>query len=408
MASKIAERLRKSRQRLSKQAQAGGVPDNTSGHATDENLDEEREENHPSGDVSQEVKDIGGAGVDGTEPGRDETEGSPARVDEDSQLSNTAADPVEDNTGGHPTDQNLKEQGAAKTAQAIQDLRESGQRIDEKTQNVEDQLGALIKACQTDGDASELQAAQKETQAKEEDSEDSEDAEEGGDGKKDQPAESNLEDASTEEESEQQEASEEDKQMAEKAAEMASGLVDEGISMQEDMQKLAALNQQAENTYRYGWEKGIKLAQALDAEAVGAMEGGMAPPAPPVPPEELAAIVEMLRQGKQPETDQEEALAALLSEVEGAGSPELEEGESDEKPSAEEQEKSKEKKDSEESEDGTIKEDLPLAGMASKVAKFGFGSEAFMKAWTSAKSAEAQTALLDQVRKNEQGENEDE
>lgn len=393
----IIERLNQSRDRITKSAQkAQGVDDNTSGHQTDKDLDEEENKNHPSGDVSEEVKDIGGAGIDGSGHDLSEPDKGEGAVSDSSSLSNKSPDGVPDPSNKHETDEDLKE-AATKNAQAMQSLRESKKQINQSTQSLQNSLGELVKACQSNGDGDE----DKEKGDDESSSDDSkpktplekmvdeEKKEEGAKDEDDEDGNGNGDESGSDSDSDSDgDYSEEEVKAAEVAGELASESADETISAVMDIQKQAAFEQQMAQYYQHGHEQGLKLAQTLDAQAQAALgEGGMpAPPEGGIPggglpgggipeegplaeeslsEEEILAIAQTLLDGKEPESPAEKEVAKMLEDLkpliqgEGGGGEPSSDDESSSAPG-----ESSDSKDDDDTSGSSIKEDIPAGGMA--------------------------------------------
>lgn len=261
-------------------------------HPTDQKLEEDKKEQPDSPDEDT-VKDLEGAGVEKNKTPEDERE-SPADVPEDASTNYDGDVETPPQPGDHPTNQELQDQ-PAKAAELSTQLEEVGNRL-QKT--AADLLTEVKGDEDKDGDENEDYPEEKEAEA-----------EESGD------KESETKEAEADETVNMVEAGYE-------AAAKTAGVL---------MQHQAAQNEEELAKYaQAGAMDASALADQLDA-AVGPALAGAGPEAPGAPEtpmesaleeegtmmtlEEMQALAEALKSGKEPETPQEQKVYEFLKSL---------------------------------------------------------------------------------------------
>lgn len=277
------------------------------GHSTDEELAKEPKP-HPKGEVDEEVGDIGAAGVDGSEKDRTDKGKTKAHPSEETSMKDTPSEGV----GDHETDKKLKDE-SSKTAALVQQFRQSGQ-------NLQSAAAEILKAAQDDSEDKDSDKDSPPDSVLEETSKEKEKDESGDDDDEDDDKDKDTSKPSP--------PAPEDIKQAEEAGRLAAENAATGIDVLMEQQKSAAIEEDLRKCAEEGVHRGIKLAQALDAEAEAKMqsEPAMEESSPQaaggqvVPEDEIAAIIQLLESGKEPETDLEKRVAEMIGL--DAGSPE--------------------------------------------------------------------------------------
>ncbi len=275
------------------------------GHSTDEELAKEPKP-HPKGEVDEEVDDIGAAGVDGSEKDRSDKGKTKAHPSEETSMKETPSEGV----GDHETDKKLKDE-SSKTAALVQQFRQSGQEL-------QSAAASILKAAQDEDEEDSDEDSPPESVLEET----SEDKEKSESGEEDEEAEEekDKDKDKNKDTSKPSPPAPEDIKQAEEAGRLAAENAATGIDVLMEQQKAAAIEEDLRKCAEEGVQRGIKLAQALDAEAESKMQSDQPPQQPPepmgdeqvVPEDEIAAIIQLLESGKEPETDLEKRVAKMI------------------------------------------------------------------------------------------------